>query len=83
MQNKTLIAAAKKILKELLPQCTPEEQLMFKRMYCHTNLQASPEEAIEQMNPEKMDWAITQVEQTLEKHKNNKTLHPDTTENGN
>ena len=73
MQNKTLIAAAKKILKKLLPQCTPGEQLMFKRMYCHKNLEASPEEAIDQMNPEKMDWAITQCESTIEKRKNDGT----------
>lgn len=61
---------------------------MFKRMYCHKNLEASPEEAIDQMDPEKMDWAITQCEQTLEKRKNNETLHSetlysDTTKNGN
>ena len=65
MRNKTLIKAARNILKELLPQCTEEQQMMFKKMYCHTNLDSTIEEAIDHMDPAKMDWAITQAERTL------------------
>jgi len=66
--NKTLNSAAKEILKNLLVQCTEQQQLMFKRMYCHENLNATIDEAIEQMDENKIDWAITQVERTIEKN---------------
>lgn len=68
MRNTTLINTAKKILKDLLVQCTPEQQLMFKRMYCHTNLEASIEEAVDQMDTSKMDHAISQCERSIEKN---------------
>jgi hypothetical protein len=37
--NETLKNAAKTILKELLAQCTEGQQMMFKRMYSHNNLE--------------------------------------------
>ena len=64
MQNQTLIAAAKAILKDLLAKCTEEEQNMFKRMYSKDQ-SLSIEETVEKMDPKRMDWAITQCEQTL------------------
>lgn len=39
MKNETIKTLAKEKLKELLSQCTKEEQLLFKRMYCHKNLE--------------------------------------------
>lgn len=58
----------KDILKNLLAQCTEPQQLMFKRMYCHKNLDATIEEAVEQMDETKIDHAITQCERTVAKN---------------
>ncbi len=69
MKNKTLIKITRAILKELLSQCSEPQQLLFKRMYNHKNLEASIDEAVDQMEPEKMDWAVTQVEETIKKFK--------------
>lgn len=65
--NKTLADSGKKILKDLLSKCTESEQLMFKRMYCHENLDYSIEMAVEQMDEDKISNAITQCERTLDK----------------
>ena len=68
MKNATLINAAKEILKELLSECTEAQQLIFKRMYCHKNLELPINEAVDQMEDIKIDWAITQVERTINKN---------------
>jgi len=78
MKNATLIKACKQILKDLVYQCSPPQQLMFKRMYCHKNLDATVEEAVEQMDPDKIDWAVTQTEKTIKD--NNDKLEENTSE---
>lgn len=72
MKNQTLIKEAKKLLKELLTQCNEEEQLMFKRMYS-PNINLSINESVDIMSNDKIDWAITQVENTIKKSIVNKT----------
>ena len=66
--NKTLAKEGRRILKELLSNCSNEQQVMFKRMYSHKNLQLPINDVIEQMNDDKIDWAITQCERTVEKN---------------
>lgn len=68
MKNKTIISVAKKMLKELLSECTEGQQQLFKKMYCQ-NLQMSINEAVDQMSDDKIDWAMTQVERTVEKNR--------------
>jgi hypothetical protein len=68
MKNETLKNAAKQILKDLLAQCTEGQQLMFKRMYCHKDLEKPINDAVDQMADDKIDWAITQTERTVEKN---------------
>ena len=63
--NETLRNTAKEILKDLLAQCTDGQQMMFKRMYSHQNLELPIDEVVDQMKDEKLDWAITQCERTL------------------
>ena len=72
MKNETIKNVAKEMLKELLAKCTEGQQLIFKRMYCHKNLELPINEAVDQMADDKIDWAMTQVERTVEK--NNPTL---------
>jgi hypothetical protein len=69
IMNETLKNAAKKILKELLAQCTEGQQLMFKRMYSHKNLELPINDAVDQMEDNKIDYAITQTERTITKIK--------------
>ena len=67
--NDSIKKFAKDRLKELLKSCTEGQQLMFKRMYCHQNLKSSIDEAVEQMQDDKIDHALTQVERTVSKNK--------------
>jgi hypothetical protein len=68
MKNETIKNAAKSILKELLDECTEGQQLTFKRMYCFKNLELPINEAVDQMDDDKIDWAMTQVEKTVAKN---------------
>jgi len=67
--NTTIKNVAKEMLKESLAECTGAQQLMFKRMYCHKNLELPINEAVDQMADDKIDWAMTQVERTVEKNR--------------
>ena len=69
MKNKTIKNVAKEMLKELLAECNEGQQLMFKRMYCHKNLGLPINEVVDQMDDDKIDWAITQIERTIEKNR--------------
>ena len=72
--NKTMSDFARKTLKELLSQCTDNQQLFFKRMYSHNNLERTIEDCINMMDESKLDHAISQCERTIEK--NNKPSKP-------
>lgn len=52
----------------LLKRCSEGEQTMFKRMYGKPGDLSLPiDEVIEKINPDRIDWAITQVENTIAK----------------
>lgn len=70
MKNETIKNVAKEMLKELLSECTERQQLMFKKMYCHRNLELSINDVVDQIADDKIDWAFTQVERTVEKNQN-------------
>ena len=63
--NKTLEESNRKILKDLLSQCTKPQQGMFKRMYSHENLELPIDKVVDNMDSSKLDLATTQVENTL------------------
>ncbi len=65
--NKTLEAFARNELKAGLSQCTDGQQTKFKRMYSQRNMQKTIQEVVEDMPSEKLDWAMSQVENTLAK----------------
>lgn len=61
--SKFLRDGIKKGLKEL-----PESNFdLFKRMYSHNNMDASIDEAVDNMPDEKLEHAYDQVQRTLEK----------------
>jgi len=66
--NNKLQDFARNELKIGLAQCTAEEQLLFKRMYSHKNLELPVDDVVDNMPAEKLDWAMQQVERTLAKH---------------
>ena len=65
--NKKLQDFARKTLKEGLSQLTEEQQLLFKRMYSPKNLDAEINEVVDAMEPDKFNWAMQQVQRTLDK----------------
>lgn len=54
-------------LKYYIAFCTEDEQLLFKRMYSHTNLELPINDVIDNMPIEKIKRALSQVETTLKK----------------
>jgi hypothetical protein len=68
--NEQLQTHARDILKEGLAQCSNGEQLSFKRMYSHNNLDMPIDEVIDNMEPDRLDWAMDQVRRTLDKKTN-------------
>lgn len=67
MKNETFKEIEKAMLKEELSKCTSDQQLLFKRMYCHKNLEMSINDCVDQMPDDKIDWAFSQVQRTLQK----------------
>jgi len=75
MKNETIKNAAKEMLKELLSECTEGQQLIFKRMYCHKNIDLPINDAVDQMDDDKIDWAMTQVERSVDKIQRSRHQH--------
>ena len=70
--NKTLSKAGRGILKGLLVQCTDEQQMLFKRMYCLNKDYKTPIfDVVDQMDDTKISTAISQCERTLDKNNKN------------
>lgn len=53
------------MLKELLTQCTEAQQMVFKRMYSHKNLELDINTVVDNMDESKYDWAIIQCGSTI------------------
>jgi len=65
--NVELQKHARDTLKKDLNLLPENWQLIFKRMYSPNNLGRSIEEAIDSMPEDKLDWAMTQVKNSLTK----------------
>lgn len=68
MKNQTIINFTKERLKILLTECTDGQQLLFKRMYSNGNLNLSIYDTVDQMDDNRLEWALSQVERTIEKN---------------
>lgn len=62
----------REILFKMVIQCTDKQQLLFKQMYSHKNLELPMDKVVENIPEEKLDWAIIQCENTLKKAENTK-----------
>jgi hypothetical protein len=65
--NKALQEFARNKLKTGLRQLPESNQLIFKRMYSHNNLDAEIDNVVDLMPDEKLDWAMEQVRRSLDK----------------
>lgn len=65
--NKQLQKFARKTLLEGLNRLPEENQMFFKRLYSHYNLEASVKDVVANMPVDKLDYAMEQVERTLNK----------------
>jgi len=65
--NSTLSAFARRNLRDNLALCTAREQLLFKRMYSHLDLDKPINDVVDAMPDEKLDWAMQQVQRTVDK----------------
>jgi hypothetical protein len=63
--NKELSRFARQQLKEGLALCSEGQQLIFKRMYSHKNLELPINDVVDAMPDDKLDWAMTQVARTI------------------
>lgn len=66
--NKQLELYAREALKETLPLCTEAQQLLFKRMYSHKDLQKDINDVVDNIPVEKLSIAMSQVDRTLLKN---------------
>lgn len=64
--NKTIEKMYRKLLKNGLAQCTEAQHHLFRQMYSHKKLDCPITEVVDFMEIDKLDWALTQVEKTLE-----------------
>jgi len=65
--NKELEEFARNSLKDGLSKCTDGQKLMFKRMYAGGDLGMDINSVVDQMEAGKLDWAMIQIERTLNK----------------
>lgn len=67
--NRSVTAFIRKELKAGLAQVSENSQLLFKRMYANGELEKHINDVVDDMPEEKLDWALTQVERTIEQNK--------------
>ena len=67
--NNTISNFTRNQIKAGLKQLPENWQLTFKRMYAHKNIDWDIEKVVDNMPDEKLDWALSQVENSLLKLK--------------
>ena len=65
--NAQLQKFARDTLKEGLSRLPESNQLLFKKMYSHTDLGRSINDIVDSMSEEYLDWAMVQVDNSLNK----------------
>ncbi len=65
--NEQLQELARMTLKNELARCSNDEQLIFKKMYAHKNLEVDIDTAVDEMSETKLETAMDQVRRTLAK----------------
>jgi len=63
----SLILSVRQIMKDKIKLLPNENQVSFKRMYSHKNLDKPIDLVIDDMEEDKLEWALSQIETTLNK----------------
>lgn len=66
--NATLAAYARQQIKTNLSACSEGQRSIFMRMYSHKDLDRSLADAVDALPADKLDWALSQTENTLRKN---------------
>lgn len=69
--NNELQAFARNELKMGLSKLPEKNLTVFKRMYANCNLKMDINNIVDSIPEEKLDWAMQQVQRTLNQHKSN------------
>ena len=64
--NDQLQKFARNSLKDSLTKLPENNQILFRRMYSHKNVNAKINDIIDAMPVDKLDWAMQQVQSTLD-----------------
>jgi len=65
--NKQIVEYARQEIKKGLSQLSESHALRFKRMYSHNDLDKLIKTIVDDMPEEKLDWALTQVQNSIKK----------------
>ncbi len=65
--NNQLQDFARQTLKSGLAQLPESNHMLFKRMYSHKNLNANIDYVVDSIDEEQLDWAMQQVQRSLDK----------------
>ncbi len=57
---------ARTSLKDNLAKCTEGQQLTFKKMYSHLDLDRDINKVVDGMSEDKLDWAMQQVQRSVD-----------------
>jgi hypothetical protein len=68
--NKQIERFARRKLIEGLLKCSDKQQTFFKRMYSQDSMSLSVVDVVANMSCDDLDWAMTQVDNTLKKTSN-------------
>ena len=67
--NEVLMETARNWLKENLVKCMSKQRSIFKKMYSPNDLELPINAVVDNMREDELDWAMTQVKNTLNKNK--------------
>jgi hypothetical protein len=66
--NSIEVAILNTLIRDKIILCNEAQQLMFKRMYSHKNLDKPILEVVDELPIEKLKQALSQIENTLKKN---------------
>lgn len=79
-----LVTLARQMLKDGLAKCDPKQHELFKLMYARNGGKRSVDDAkamdinavVDEMPEDKLSWALTQVERTVDKNEISQPIKP-------
>lgn len=73
--NEELQKFARDTIKKGLAECSDDQQMVFKRMYSHMNLNMPINDVVDKMPSDRLDWAMTQLKNTISKNEKSDKIY--------